>query len=248
MILVGDDPASQVYADGKKRDCAQCGIYSEEYILPAETGQEELMLLIETLNGRSDIDGILIQLPLPAHLNERAVLSVVRPDKDVDCFHPFNVGELMIGEKGFYPCTPASVMRLLAEYGVELSGKSCVIVGRSNIVGKPQAMLLLHKHGTVTICHSRTPDLAAITRQADILVAAVGKRGLITADMVKPGAVVIDVAMNRNEAGKLCGDVEFDAVAEKASYITPVPGGVGPMTRAMLMENTLTAAKLHGKA
>lgn len=197
VILVGDDPASQVYADGKKRDCAQCGIYSEEYILPAETGQEELMLLIETLNGRSDIDGILIQLPLPAHLNERAVLSVVRPDKDVDCFHPFNVGELMIGEKGFYPCTPASVMRLLAEYGVELSGKSCVIVGRSNIVGKPLAMLMLRENATVTICHTKTEYLKKECSRADILISAAGQAGLITGDMVKEGAVVVDVAVNR---------------------------------------------------
>lgn len=247
VILVGDDPASQVYADGKKRDCAQCGIYSEEYILPAETGQEELMLLIETLNGRSDIDGILIQLPLPAHLNERAVLSVVRPDKDVDCFHPFNVGQLMIGEQGFQPCTPAGVMRMLKEYGIDPAGKHCVIVGRSNIVGKPQAMLMLRENATVTICHSKTPDLKAECLRADILVAAAGRTGLITGDMVKEGAVVVDVAMNRNEAGKLCGDVVFEDAAERASYITPVPGGVGPMTRAMLMENTLYAAKQHGK-
>ena len=244
VILVGDDPASQVYADGKKRDCAQCGIYSEEYILPAETGQEELMLLIETLNGRSDIDGILIQLPLPAHLNERAVLSVVRPDKDVDCFHPFNVGELMIGEKGFYPCTPASVMRLLAEYGVELSGKSCVIVGRSNIVGKPLAMLMLRENATVTICHSRTKNLAEVCRAADILIVAIGRAKFVGPDMVKPGAVVIDVGMDRDENGKLCGDVDFAAVEPVASAITPVPGGVGPMTIAMLMQNTLTAARL----
>ena len=229
VILVGDDPASQVYADGKKRDCAQCGIYSEEYILPAETGQEELMLLIETLNGRSDIDGILIQLPLPAHLNERAVLSVVRPDKDVDCFHPFNVGELMIGEKGFYPCTPASVMRLLAEYGVELSGKSCVIVGRSNIVGKPLAMLMLRENATVTICHTKTEYLKKECSRA------------------KEGAVVVDVAVNRRADGTLCGDVVFEEAAGRASYITPVPGGVGPLTRAMLMKNTLYAAVIHGK-
>ena len=247
VILVGDDPASQVYADGKKRDCAQCGIYSEEYILPAETGQEELMLLIETLNGRSDIDGILIQLPLPAHLNERAVLSVVRPDKDVDCFHPFNVGELMIGEKGFYPCTPASVMRLLAEYGVELSGKSCVIVGRSNIVGKPLAMLMLRENATVTICHTKTEYLKKECSRADILISAAGQAGLITGDMVKEGAVVVDVAVNRRADGTLCGDVVFEEAAGRASYITPVPGGVGPLTRAMLMKNTLYAAVIHGK-
>ena len=203
------------------------------------------MLLIETLNGRSDIDGILIQLPLPAHLNERAVLSVVRPDKDVDCFHPFNVGELMIGEKGFYPCTPASVMRLLAEYGGELSGKSCVMVGRSNIVGKPQAMLLLHANGTVTICHSRTRNLAEVCRRADILIAAIGKPEFFTADMVKEGAVVIDVGMNRKADGKLCGDVDYAAVELVAGCITPVPGGVGPMTRAMLMKNTTQAAAMQ---
>ena len=250
VILVGDDPASRVYVTSKRRDCDECGIYSEEFALPAQTGQQALLELVDTLNQRPEIDGILCQLPLPKgyDYDEQEVLLRISPEKDVDAFHPTNVGKIMIGNYDFLPCTPAGVMAMLEEYGIDPAGKHCVVVGRSNIVGKPQAMLLLHKHGTVTICHSRTPDLAAITRQADILVAAVGKRGLITADMVKPGAVVIDVAMNRNEAGKLCGDVEFDAVAEKASYITPVPGGVGPMTRAMLMENTLTAAKLHGKA
>ena len=250
VILVGDDPASRVYVTSKRRDCEECGIYSEEFALPAQTGQQALLELVDTLNQRPEIDGILCQLPLPKgyDYDEQEVLLRISPEKDVDAFHPTNVGKIMIGNYDFLPCTPAGVMAMLEEYGIDPAGKHCVVVGRSNIVGKPQAMLLLHKHGTVTICHSRTPDLAAITRQADILVAAVGKRGLITADMVKPGAVVIDVAMNRNEAGKLCGDVEFDAVAERASYITPVPGGVGPMTRAMLMENTLTAAKLHGKA
>ena len=250
VILVGDDPASRVYVTSKRRDCEECGIYSEEFALPARTGQKALLELVDTLNQRPEIDGILCQLPLPKgyDYDEQEVLLRISPEKDVDAFHPTNVGKIMIGNYDFLPCTPAGVMAMLEEYGIDPAGKHCVVVGRSNIVGKPQAMLLLHKHGTVTICHSRTPDLAAITRQADILVAAVGKRGLITADMVKLGAVVIDVAMNRNEAGKLCGDVEFDAVAEKASYITPVPGGVGPMTRAMLMENTLTAAKLHGKA
>ena len=249
VILVGDDPASRVYVTGKRRDCEECGIYSEEFALPAQTGQKALLELVDTLNQRPEIDGILCQLPLPKgyDYDEQEVLLRISPEKDVDAFHPTNVGKIMIGNYDFLPCTPAGVMAMLEEYGIDPAGKHCVVVGRSNIVGKPQAMLLLHKHGTVTICHSRTPDLAAITRQADILVAAVGKRGLITADMVKPGAVVIDVAMNRNEAGKLCGDVDFDAVAEKASYITPVPGGVGPMTRAMLMENTLTAARLHGK-
>lgn len=249
VILVGDDPASRVYVTSKRRDCEDCEIYSEEFALPAQTGQKALLELVDTLNQRPEIDGILCQLPLPKgyDYDEQEVLLRISPEKDVDAFHPTNVGKIMIGNYDFLPCTPAGVMAMLEEYGIDPAGKHCVVVGRSNIVGKPQAMLLLHKHGTVTICHSRTPDLAAITRQADILVAAVGKRGLITADMVKPGAVVIDVAMNRNEAGKLCGDVDFDAVAEKASYITPVPGGVGPMTRAMLMENTLTAARLHGK-
>ena len=247
VIIVGDDPASRVYVNGKKKDCGECGFYSEEHALPAQTSQQELLALIDRLNGREDIDGILVQLPLPGHLDEREVLRAIRPDKDVDCFHPYNVGKLMIGEEGFLPCTPAGVMRLLEEYGVDAAGKHCVVVGRSNIVGKPQAMLMLRRHATVTICHSRTPDLADQCRRADILVAAVGKTGLIRADMVKEGAVVIDVAMNRNEQGKLCGDVCYAEAAEKAAYITPVPGGVGPMTRAMLMENTLYAAKSHGK-
>ena len=199
------------------------------------------------LNGREDIDGILCQLPLPEQFDEKAVLEAIDPGKDVDCFHPYNVGKLMIGEPVFLPCTPAGVMEMLDEYGIDPKGKHCVVVGRSNIVGKPQAMLLLHRHATVTICHSRTPDLGAVTRQADILVAAVGKRDLITADMVKEGAVVIDVAMNKKEDGKLCGDVAYAEVAEKASYITPVPGGCGPMTRVMLLQNTLTAARTHGK-
>ena len=192
------------------------------------------------------MDGILVQLPLTKHLDEREVLRAIRPDKDVDCFHPYNVGKLMIGEDGFLPCTPSGVMRMLEEYGVDVAGKHCVVLGRSNIVGKPQAILMLRKHATVTVCHSRTPDLAEQCRRADILVAAVGKVGLVTADMVKDGAVVIDVAMNRNDQGKLCGDVCFEEVAAKASHITPVPGGVGPMTRAMLMENTLYAAVSHG--
>ena len=247
VVLVGDNPASRVYVNGKKKDCAECGIYSEEYAIPAETTQQELLELVETLNGREDIDGILVQLPLPRHLNEKEVLRAIRPDKDVDCFHPYNVGELMIGEQGFQPCTPAGVMRMMKKYGIDPAGKHCVIVGRSNIVGKPQAMLMLRENATVTICHTKTPDLKAECLRADILVAAAGRVGLITGDMVKEGAVVIDVAMNRNEAGKLCGDVVFDEAVERASYITPVPGGVGPMTRAMLMENTLYAAKQHGK-
>ena len=247
VVLVGDNPASRAYVNGKKKDCAECGIYSEEYAIPAQTTQQELLELVETLNNREDIDGILVQLPLPRHLNEKEVLLAIRPDKDVDCFHPFNVGQLMIGEQGFQPCTPAGVMRMLKEYGIDPAGKHCVIVGRSNIVGKPQAMLMLRENATVTICHTKTPDLKAECLRADILVAAAGRTGLITGDMVKEGAVVVDVAMNRNEAGKLCGDVVFEDAAERASYITPVPGGVGPMTRAMLMENTLYAAKQHGK-
>lgn len=247
VVLVGDDPASRVYVNGKKRDCGACGIYSEEYALLGDTSREELLELIEALNGREDIDGILVQLPLPRHLDEREVLLAIRPDKDVDCFHPFNVGQLMIGEEGFLPCTPAGVMELLAEHSIDPAGKHCVIVGRSNIVGKPQAMLMLRKNATVTICHTGTRDLKEQCLRADILVAAAGRAGLITGDMVKEGAVVVDVAMNRDGQGKLCGDVVFDQVAERASYITPVPGGVGPMTRAMLMENTLRAAVRHGK-
>lgn len=249
VILVGDDPASRVYVTSKRRDCEECGFYSEEFALPAATGQKALLELVDTLNERPEIDGILCQLPLPKgyDYDEQEVLLHIDPSKDVDAFHPANVGKIMIGDYDFLPCTPAGVMEMLEEYHIDPAGKHCVVVGRSNIVGKPQAMLLLHKHGTVTICHSRTPDLASVTRQADILVAAVGRVNLITADMVKPGAVVIDVAMNRNTEGKLCGDVDFAPVAEIASYVTPVPGGVGPMTRAMLMENTLTAARLHGK-
>ena len=247
VVLVGDDPASRVYVSGKRKDCGECGIYSEEYAVPAEASQGELLELIEALNERADIDGILVQLPLPRHLNEKEILLAIRPDKDVDCFHPFNVGQLMIGEAGFQPCTPAGIMRILKEYGVDPAGKHCVVVGRSNIVGKPQAMLMLRANATVTICHTKTPDLKAECLRADILVAAAGRAGLITGDMVKDGAVVVDVAMNRNEAGKLCGDVDYAAAAERASCITPVPGGVGPMTRAMLMENTLYAARTHGK-
>ena len=249
VIIVGDDPASRTYVNSKRKDCAECGIYSEEYALPAETGQEGLLSVIQTLNGREDIDGILCQLPLPAGMgyDEEEVLLAIDPEKDVDGFHPVNVGRLSTGQKCFLPCTPAGVMEMLRAYGVDPEGKECVVIGRSNIVGKPMAMLLLAANGTVTVCHSRTPDLPAVSRRADILVSAVGRRALVTADMVKEGAVVIDVAMNRDERGKLCGDVDYAAVAEKAAYITPVPGGVGPMTRAMLMVNTLEAARRHGK-
>ena len=247
VILVGDNPASRVYVTSKEKDCAECGIRSVEYKLDGDTSMEELLALIDQLNRREDIDGILCQLPLPQGLDEEKVLLAIDPAKDVDCFHPYNVGRMLIGDSAFLPCTPAGVMRLLEEAGVDPCGKHCVVVGRSNIVGKPMGILLLQKSGTVTYCHSRTPNLAEITRQADILVSAVGRVNLITADMVKEGAVVVDVAMNRNEAGKLCGDVDYPAVSQKASAITPVPGGCGPMTRAMLMVNTLNAARLHGK-
>lgn len=245
VILVGDDPASRIYVTSKRKDCEECGFYSEEYALPAETTQAELLDLVGELNGRADVDGILVQLPLPKGLNEKEVLLAIDPAKDVDCFHPYNVGQLTIGTPVFQPCTPGGVMEILKEYGIDPAGKRCVVLGRSNIVGKPMALLLLHANGTVAVCHSKTPDMKELAASADILVSAVGKTGLVTADMVKKGAVVIDVAMNRNDAGKLCGDVCFEEAAVKASYITPVPGGVGPMTRAMLMKNTLTAAKLH---
>lgn len=243
VIIVGDDPASRVYVNNKKKACELLGIYSEEYALPADTDMENLLGLIEELNGRKDINGILCQLPLPRHLDEKAVINAISPEKDVDAFHPVNVGKIMIGDFDFLPCTPAGVMRLLDESGIDPEGKSCVVIGRSNIVGKPMAMLLLHRNATVTICHSRTRNLSEITKQADILVAAVGKANFVTPDMVKEGAVVIDVGINRLENGKLCGDVDFEAVKEKSSFITPVPGGAGPMTIAMLMANTVTAAK-----
>ena len=245
VILVGEDPASQVYVNGKEKDCTECGIQSFPHRLPAETSQEELLALVQELNSNRLVDGILCQLPLPKGLDEEAVINAIAPDKDVDCFHPFNVGRMSIGEPVFLPCTPAGVMEMLRAYDIPVRGKSCVVLGRSNIVGKPMAMLLTQADGTVTVCHSKTEGLADFTCRADILVTAIGKAGFVSADMVKDGAVVIDVAMNRNENGKLCGDVDFDAVEPKASYITPVPGGVGPMTRAMLMENILTAAKQH---
>ncbi|MCI8590413.1 MAG: bifunctional methylenetetrahydrofolate dehydrogenase/methenyltetrahydrofolate cyclohydrolase FolD [Clostridiales bacterium] len=243
VILVGEDPASQVYVRNKKRACEQAGIYSESYELPGDTSQEELLKLIDKLNNDPKINGILAQLPLPGHIDEETVINHISPEKDVDAFHPINVGKIMIGNYDFLPCTPAGVMALLEESGIDCAGKECVVVGRSNIVGKPQAMLLLHSHGTVTICHSRTKNLAEVTRRADILIAAVGKPDFITADMVKPGAVVIDVGINRKEDGKLTGDVNFASVEPVASYITPVPGGVGPMTITMLLQNTLKSAK-----
>ena len=245
VILVGEDPASKVYVNGKEKDCTECGIQSFSHRLPAETSQEELLALVRELNADRLVDGILCQLPLPKELDEEAVINAIAPDKDVDCFHPFNVGRMSIGEPVFLPCTPAGVMEMLLAYDIPVRGKNCVVLGRSNIVGKPMAMLLTQADGTVTVCHSRTEHLEEFTRRADILVSAIGKTRFVTADMVKDGAVVIDVAMNRDENGKLCGDVDFAAVEPKASYITPVPGGVGPMTRAMLMENILTAAKQH---
>ena len=243
VIIVGSDPASQVYVRNKRRACDEVGFYSEAYELPEETTQKELIALVDKLNADKNIHGILCQLPLPRHLDENEVILRIDPAKDVDAFHPYNVGKIMIGDFDFLPCTPAGVMALLERSGIEVSGKECVVVGRSNIVGKPQAMLLLHKHGTVTICHSRTKNLAEVCRRADILVAAIGKADFFTADMVKEGAVVIDVGMNRRADGKLTGDVDFASVEPKASYITTVPGGVGPMTITMLMQNTLTAAK-----
>ena len=245
VIIVGDDSASQVYVRNKEKACAETGMYSEKYALPAETTQEELLNLVKELNGKKEISGILCQLPLPSHLNSDIVINAIDPIKDVDAFHPVNVGKIMIGDYAFLPCTPAGVMELIKSAGVDPEGKNCVVVGRSNIVGKPMAMLLLNKNATVTICHSKTVNLAEITKQADILVAAVGRAKFITGDMIKPGAVVIDVGMNRDENGKLCGDVDFESAEKTAGAITPVPGGVGPMTIAMLMENTLTAAKIQ---
>ena len=243
VILVGDDPASQVYVRNKQRACERAGIRSASHLLPADTTQQTLLELIDALNRDETVHGILCQLPLPAHLDAEQVLLAIRPEKDVDAFHPVNVGKITIGNAQLLPCTPAGVMEMLRYSGISPAGKHCVVLGRSNIVGKPMALLLLAANGTVTICHSRTPDLASFTRQADILVSAVGKRGLVTADMVKPGAVVIDVSINRDENGKLCGDADYEAVSKVASAITPVPGGVGPMTIAMLMRNTVTAAK-----
>ena len=247
VLLVGENPASQVYVRGKEKDCEECGILNLGAKLPAETTEEELLAHIDRLNADPAVDGILVQLPLPKHIDEGKVLRAISPAKDVDCFHPENVGEMMVGDPICWPCTPFGVMELLREYNISAAGKHCVVLGRSNIVGKPMTLLLLRDNGTVTVCHSRTPDLKEQCLQADILVSAVGKTNLVTADMVKEGAVVVDVAMNRDENGKLCGDVAYDAVAQKASFITPVPGGVGPMTRAILMRNVLAAAKDHQK-
>lgn len=243
VVLVGSDPASQVYVRNKKKACQELGFYSEGYELPEDTPEEELLNLVERLNRDRRIHGILVQLPLPGHIEESRVIRAISPQKDVDAFHAENVGHIMTGDYRFLPCTPAGVMELIHSAGVSVEGKECVVVGRSNIVGKPMAMLLLHENGTVTLCHSRTRNLAEVCRRADILVAAVGKAKFITADMVKPGAVVIDVGINRTADQKLCGDVDYEAVEPVAGYITPVPGGVGPMTITMLMNNTLTAAR-----
>lgn len=245
VIIVGDDPASQVYVHNKEVACEACGFYSVKYALPAETTQDELNALVDKLNKDDKINGILCQLPLPSHLDDKEVINRIDPLKDVDAFHPVNVGAIMIGDYNYLPCTPAGVMELIHSTGVDVSGKKAVVMGRSNIVGKPMAMLLLHENATVEITHSRTQNLTEITKGADILVAAIGKAKYVKADMVKDGAVVIDVGMNRDENGKLCGDVDFEDVKDKCSFITPVPGGVGPMTIAMLMKNTLTAAKIQ---
>ena len=244
VIIVGNDPASQVYVRNKKRACEQVGFYSEVYELAEQTSQQELCALVDKLNDDEKIHGILVQLPLPRHLDETEILLRIKPEKDVDAFHPYNVGKIMIGNYDLLPCTPAGVMVLLAKSGIDVSGKRCVVVGRSNIVGKPMAMLLMQANGTVTVCHSRTEGLADICREADVLVVSMGKPEFITGDMVKDGAVVVDVGINRLSDGRLVGDVKFDEVEPKASYITPVPGGVGPMTITMLLKNTLTAANI----
>ena len=245
VIIVGTDPASQVYVRNKGRGCDEVGIYSEIIELPEQTTESELLEIIDKLNDRREISGILVQLPLPKHISEKAVTDRILPKKDVDAFSDANVGKIMLGSPAFLPCTPAGVMELLERYNIDVSGKECGVVGRSNIVGKPMAMLLLAKNGTVTICHSRTKDLSEHTKRADILVVAIGRAGMITGDMIKDGAVVIDVGINRGTDGKLCGDVDFESASAKASYITPVPGGVGPMTITMLLKNTVRAAKIQ---
>lgn len=245
VVLVGDNSASKVYVSNKEKACAAVGIRSVSYVLSGETTEEELLRLIDELNADQSVHGILVQMPVPKHIDDRKVIMAIRPDKDVDCFHPVNVGYLHTGAKGFLPCTPAGIIELIKRSGHTIEGKNCVIIGRSNIVGKPVAMLLMQENGTVTICHSKTKDLAGICRGADIIVSATGKVNTVTADMVKEGAIIIDVGMNRNAEGKLCGDVDFENVKEVAGAITPVPGGVGPMTIAMLMKNCNTAAKIQ---
>ena len=247
VIIVGNDPASRVYVNNKKKGCEQTGMNSFEYALPEETTTEELISLIEKLNGEKDVHGILCQLPVPKHIDEEKVLNAISPDKDVDAFHPVNCGKVMTGDYTFAPCTPAGMVEMLKYYNIPVAGKHCVIIGRSNIVGKPMAMLMLKENATVTICHSRTKNLKEIVAGADVIVAAVGRPNFVTADMVKDGAVIIDVGINRMDDGKLCGDVDFEACKEKASYITPVPGGVGPMTIATLMQNTITATRIQNK-
>ncbi len=243
VVLVGDDPASGVYVRNKHKGCLEVGITSYEIKMPADAPESELLAKIDELNADPDVHGILVQLPLPKHIDEKKVIDRISPHKDVDAFHPQNVGKIMLGQYDFLPCTPAGIMKLLEFYNVDICGKECVVIGRSNIVGKPMALLLLEKNGTVTVCHSRTQNLSDVTKRADILVVAIGKPEFLTADMVKDGAVVIDVGINRTADGKLVGDVDFAEVSKKASFITPVPGGVGPMTITMLLKNTLTAAE-----
>ncbi len=247
VVIVGDDPASRVYVNHKKNDCAEIGIKSFEYALPAETSEQELLDLIETLNNDNNVNGILVQLPVPKHINEDRIIAAINPMKDADCFHPENVGNLMIGKPRFMPCTPAGVVELLEANDIKLEGKHCVVIGRSNIVGKPQAILLLSKNATVTICHSKTANIEEVCKSADIIVCAIGKPEFVKPDYVKPGAVVIDVGVSRGADGKLVGDVEFSTVSEKASAVTKVTGGVGPMTRAMLMKNTVKATLIQNK-
>ena len=243
VIMVGDDPSSKIYVRNKSKACEEVGIEFEEYLLDENIKNEELLNLIEELNNREDIHGILLQSPIPKHLDINLAFRTIKPEKDVDGFHPVNIGKLSLNQECFVSCTPFGIMRMLAEYNIDIEGKHAVIIGRSNIVGKPMIQCMLNKHATVTVCHSKTKNLSEITKQADILVAAIGKPKFITEDMVKDGAVVIDVGINRNEEGKVCGDVDFENVSKKASYITPVPGGVGPMTIAMLMNNIIKAAK-----
>ena len=242
VILVGNDPASAVYVRNKHKACLEVGINSYEITMPEETTEDELLKKIDELNKDENVNGILVQLPLPKHISEERIINSISPEKDVDAFHPFNVGKIMLGNYDFLPCTPAGIMKLLEFYQIDITGKECVVLGRSNIVGKPMAHLLLQKNGTVTVCHSKTKNLSEVTRRADVLVVAIGKANFVTADMVKPGAVVIDVGINRLEDGKLCGDVDYTNVSDIVSYITPVPGGVGPMTITMLLKNTLKSA------
>jgi methylenetetrahydrofolate dehydrogenase (NADP+)/methenyltetrahydrofolate cyclohydrolase len=245
VIIVGDDKASRIYVNNKKKACEDAGIYSVEYSFPVHTGQDELLNLIKNLNADDKIDGILVQLPLPKHIDEKSVIESIDYNKDVDAFHSINVGKVMLGDYAFLPCTPAGIMYILDEYKIDIEGKECVIIGRSNIVGKPMAMLMLHRNATVTVCHSKTKNLSEVTSRADILISATGKPKFVTEDMVKEGAVVIDVGMNRDEEGKLCGDIDFASVEPKVSYITPVPKGVGPMTISMLLKNTVASAKIR---